>query len=83
MVGTDVIQSRVHALGARQGEAAVSYAVAAFNLGIVAGAALGGLALKLSGFTAVGVVSAGFAAVAVGLALAVNTVLHRPPSTAH
>ncbi|ALG11291.1 MFS transporter [Kibdelosporangium phytohabitans] len=72
-----VVQSRVYQLGGSRGEAAVSYAIAAFNLGIVAGAALGGIALTMGGFTAVGAVSAGFALVAIGLSVAVNAVLSR------
>jgi DHA1 family inner membrane transport protein len=74
-----VIQARVYELGGDQAEAALSYAVAAFNLGIVAGAAIGGLALDLRGLPAVGAVSAAFAVAAVGLAVAVNTVLRLPP----
>jgi DHA1 family inner membrane transport protein len=72
-----VIQARVYDLGGDQAEAAVSYAVAAFNLGIVAGAAIGGLALDLGGLPAVGAVSIAFAVVAVGLAVAVNAVVRR------
>lgn len=70
-----IVQSRVYQLGGDQGEAAVSYAISAFNLGILTGAALGGLALDLAGFSAVGIVSAAFALAATGLAAGVNRVL--------
>ncbi|ONI86452.1 hypothetical protein ALI144C_11065 [Actinosynnema sp. ALI-1.44] len=71
------MQARVYQLGGNRGEAAVSYAIAAFNFGIVAGVTLGGLALTMGGFTAVGAVSAFFTLVAIGLAAAVNTAVSR------
>ncbi len=51
------IQARIFELGGAQGNSAVSFSVSAFNVGIVAGASLGGVALELSGLTAVSVLA--------------------------
>lgn len=70
-------QARIYELGGNAGEAAVSFSVAAFNVGIVVGAGLGGLALETAGLNAVGVVAAVLAAIA--LALTVQLVRHPAP----
>jgi MFS transporter, DHA1 family, inner membrane transport protein len=57
-------QARIYELG---GEAGVSFSVAAFNVGIVAGAGLGGLALDSVGLPGVGAVTSVLAAAAVAL----------------
>lgn len=64
-------QAKIYALGEEEGEAAVSFSVAAFNVGIVVGAGLGGLALESAGLGGVGVLASVLAAVALAVTVVV------------
>jgi DHA1 family inner membrane transport protein len=66
------IQVCIHRLGGQAADAAVSFSVAAFNVGILAGAAIGGLALDLGGNRVVLVTAATL--VGTALALTASTV---------
>lgn len=67
------VQARVYELG---GEAAVSFSVAAFNVGIVLGAGLGGLALETAGLGGVGLGAVVLAALAFALTVLLVRVRH-------
>lgn len=64
-------QAKIYTLGEEEGEAAVSFSVAAFNVGIVVGAGLGGLALESAGLGGVGVLATVLAAGALGVTVVV------------
>lgn len=66
------VQARIYELGGDQGEAAVSFSVAAFNVGIVLGAGLGGIAIEASGPRAVVATATVLAAAAFTLTITLN-----------
>lgn len=65
------ITTRIYEVGGATGEAAVSFSVAAFNVGIVVGAGLGGIALDGGGLVAVMAVATALAAGAFALTAAI------------
>lgn len=64
------VQAALYRAAGPGGEMAVSFAVSAFNVGIVAGAGLGGAALDLGGLTAVALLGAVLCLIAFGLVVA-------------
>jgi MFS transporter, DHA1 family, inner membrane transport protein len=64
------VQAALYQAAGPGGEMAVSFAVSAFNVGIVAGAGFGGAALDLGGLTAVALLGAALCLVAFGLVCA-------------
>ncbi|HEV2783346.1 MAG TPA: MFS transporter [Actinophytocola sp.] len=68
------VQAALYRAAGPGGDLAVSFAVSGFNIGIVAGAGLGGLALDLGGLTAVSILGAVLGLVALGIVAALVTV---------
>ncbi|WP_280267350.1 MFS transporter [Nocardia wallacei] len=77
-----VIQSAIHRAAGPGGELALSFAVSGFNVGIVIGAGLGGVAIDRAGLSAVGALGGGLSVVALGLVIALiranRSSPHRP-----
>ncbi|WP_051109024.1 MFS transporter [Actinomadura flavalba] len=71
------VQAALYQAAGPGGDLAVSFAVSGFNVGIVGGAGLGGVALDLGGLTSVVLLGAGLSLVAVGLVVLLISYLRK------